>query len=454
MKIYSMRGASGLTVLILSGGAALAQQSGMPGQYSGPNVLSRWSRLPGGTNAAPTSLRVALQTSYGYLGGLSGPVNNAPDRASRSDSNNILAGGSLALTRSDRRSALTLGYQANYTYPITGSVSTYRGLNQDLNLNYERTLTRRLGFYTGHSAGSQSSILGLQRPTSQRNFFDQSYSITNEALDARMRFLNSGAGVYFRKTSRLVFSVDGGVFTVSRTSDALVSSRGERAQGEISYQTSKSQSIGLIYSFNHFYFQRGFGETFTHSAMLSLSRRFAKVWVLQLAAGPYRAESERLRTIAVDPYIAALTGQRSTIEVFQGRQVGLSGSISASATFRRSTFLTAYRRTVDPGNGVTLTAVNDLGQINYNFTATRKWSTGFSFFGSRMSPLLSGLDRNSNFRSYGGFFNTGYKLGGRFYAIANVGLQSIAYDQLNVSVIRRAASVGLAFSPGDLPLFR
>ena len=451
-------------VIVLSAGVSMAQGPGSQGVYSGPNVLSRWSRMPGNGASRGPVLSGYLNGTYSYLDGLVGPVtdfNNPgpilPGSATNipaSASHTFYGGGGLNLHRVDARSSFTVGYQGTFSRAYSKSDNAYGGANQNFNLNYERQLSRRWGFYTGHSAGSQSSILGLARPTSNRNFFDQSYSVSNEALDARLKYLNSGAGLYFQKSSRLTFSMDGGTFVVSRTSKALASSRGERAQGEIAYRTSRSQSVGFMYSFSRFYFPRGFGETYSHSVMFTYTRRLNRTWSLHAGAGPYRAESERLIAIAVDPFIAALTGQTSTISVFHGIRTGLGAQAGISGVKRHHSFNASYRRAVDPGNGLTLTALNDFGQVSYGYQASRNWSFGAALFASRLNPLLAGADRNADFRSYGGNLNASRRLTRSVHVVGNFALHTVNYDVINVNRVRRAISIGLAFSPGDLPLGR
>jgi hypothetical protein len=436
------------------------------GNYSGPNVLSRWSRMPGSQGGHGPTARFYLTGAYSYMDGLSGPITNfnvipnnpqVPAGSGQIPSagvNTAFGGGGLVVTRTDSRSSLSLGYQGAYSKAFGARTTSYQGLNQDLNLNYERRLTRRWGFYTGHTAGTQSSILGLVRQTEQRNFFDQSYTAANEALDARLNYLNSGGGLFYQMNRRVTFSMDGGVFAVSRRSQALVSSRGERAQGEVAYRISQSQSIGAVYSFSHFFFPRGFGETYTQSVMLALTRTFAKRWMAQLAIGPYRSESERLGVVAVDPYITAITGQSSTLSVFQGVNRGIGGSATVSTRLSRYSSVSAsYRRGVDPGNGVTLSSVNDYGQTTWSYGG-RAWSLGASAFGSRLKPLLQGAENRANFQSYGGAVNFSYRLSGAVHMISTVGVQSIKYDLIDLTQIRRTVSVGLGFSPGEFALSR
>lgn len=456
MSLRTILAGSAPIVILLAIPAAMSGQQGpgAPGQYSGPSVLSRWSRQEGGGQAAPTSLRGFLHTSYSFLNGLSGPINDVAVSSRPEASHNVMGGGGLVLTHLDSRSSLSLDYRANYTRAFSDSTQAYRGLNQDLNLTYERQMSRRWGFYTGHTAGNQNTILGLSRPITQRNFFDQTYSASSEALDARLKYLNSGAGLFFQKSSRLMVSADGGVFTVSRQSQALASSRGERAQGEVAYRTSRRQSIGLIYSYSHFFFPRGFGESFIHTAMLSYTRQIGRYWSLSASAGPYRSESERLRQIAVDPYIARLTGQTSTVEVFRGKQTGFTTNTNLSGRYGRHSTLIGYRRAVDPGNGITLTALTDMAQVNYSYQTRRDLALGWSLFALRMDPILQGTDRNALFRSEGGNFTASYRITSYVHVLGNAGLHSVRYQQFGFRQNRKTASIGLAFSPAVLPLHR
>ena len=445
----------------LAGAAVLAGQSGSgagaPGQFSGPNVLSRFSRLPGGGVSAPTKLRPHLIASYGYLDGLNGPVTIANGQAVRQAgaeaSHNLMLGGGISLNHVDKRSATTLGYLVNHTSAYASS-SGYDGFNQDLNLNYERQVSRRWGFYTGHTMGIQSNILGVSRANSQSNLFDQAYSAANEALDARLRFFNSGAGFYFQKSSRLVISGDGGGFAVSRASTALVSSRGERAQAEVAYRTSRSQSIGAIYSFSHFYFLRSFGESYVHSAMLSYTRRLNRHWHWTFSGGPYISQSERLRTVQVDPFIANLTGNPTTVVVFKGTNRGVGISTSLNGTYHSHTMFGSYRRAIDPGNGVTLTSLSNFANFNYGYQTTRSLSLGFSLFAGGLTPQLAGPERNADFQSHGGNFTMTYRLMPSLYATSNIGVHRVAYTDLVFKQLRKVATIGIAFSPGDLPLRR
>jgi hypothetical protein len=422
--------------------------------------------MPGGVGGRGPTLRVYLTGSYSYMDGLVGPVTQIgsienptpttpPARIPSEAVQSAFGGAGLSINRTDTRSAITLGYQATYSRAFSNSSNIYQGLNQDLNLNYERQLSRRWGFYTGHTAGTQSSVLGLVRQSEQRNLFDQSYSVANEVLDSRLNFFNSGAGTYFQMNRRITFSFDGGVFAVSRKSQALASSRGERAQGEFSYRISRAQSIGAFYSFSHFYFPRGFGETYTHSVMLALTRTFGRRWSGQLAVGPYQSESERLRSIPVDPFIAALTGQTTAISVFHGTSRGLAVSAAVSTRYRRHGFSASYRRGVDPGNGLTLSSVNDYAQTTWGYQGGRKWSLSASAYGSRLKPLLEGAERRSDFRSFGGSVNFSYRLAGPVHAVSTFAVQTVRYELLSgVTQLRRSFSVGIGYSPGEFALSR
>jgi len=241
---------------------------------------------------------------------------------------------------------------------------------------------------------------------------------------------------------------------VSRASQALVGSRGVRAQGELAYWYSRNRSVGVVYSFNHFFFPRGFGETYVHMVMATYTMRLGPNWNLQLGAGPYQADSERLRPVAVDPFIASLTGNANTVEVFEESVRGLGMNVALAGSKRRQNWLASYRRGVGGGNGVTLCSVSDSAQATYGYQTSRKSGMGVSFFLSRLRPLLTGLERNADFQSYGGSFNISYWLTDKLHVLGNVGIHHIAYQDPGVNQLRRVVMVGLAYSPSTLPLMR
>lgn len=430
----------------------LAAQSG----YGGPNILSRSAGYQGrGAGPQPLKLRASLNSNFfrtdGALGFDSGGrlVNGASDGLS--------GGFSLYGVRVQRRSQTTFGYSGAYNY--VRNLGALSGVDQTLVLQHEQQLTRRWGFYTGHHAGTQASVLRARTVGQLNQFrsnFDEAYVNYYEPVDTHLKFINSNAGFYYQKSSRLAFSMDGGLFTVRRRGTGLASANGERAQGEASYRLGPKSNISVLYNYNHFFFLNSFGESFMHGMQLSYGRRIDRIWSIYLRGGPYRVESERLRSVRVDPFVAQLIGQATTIEAFHAISNGVSAGGGLTGQGRRHGVNFVYDRSVNPGNGLTLTAMGQSATAYYNYQGLRKASLGGGFFYSALTPLLTGVvesGRNSgDFGAIGGGGGFAYRLSGPLHLMGNVEVARVRYSSTSFNTTRRTASIGVAFSPGELPL--
>lgn len=441
-------GATLMAVLLLLYPAPLSAQSG----YGGPNILSRSAGYQGRSQGlAPLRLRGSLNGNFYSTSGLLG--RGARGESILGTTDGVSAGGSLYGIQVSRRTQTTFSYSGAYNY--TRGLSAFNGIDQALVVSHERQLTRRWGFFTGHSAGSQNSVLRARTvaPQSQfRSTFDESYVNYFEPLDAKLYYLNSNAGFFYQASQRLVFSMDGGLFTVRRRGQGLASSRGERAQGEISYRLGPKDNIAVLYNHTHFFFLNSFGESYTHNVQLSYGRRINRMWSMYLRGGPYRVESERLRSVAVDPFVAALIGQTVTVEAFYGIRNGVSAGGGVTAQGRRHGVTINYDRSVNPGNGLTLTALGQTASGYYNYSGLRKLSMGFGTFYSSLTPILQGVEGQNPFGSYGAGGGFAYRLHSSLFLTGNVEAARVQYDTTSFDVNRRTVTVGLAFSPGDLPL--
>ena len=442
---------AGLLVLGLSGaGSALVAQEG----YGGPNVLSRSVGIMGRpAGLAPLRFRFFGNLSGLYNTGLTSPVTDATGRIALASTSGFSAGGGAYAVNSTRTSQTTFGYTGAYTY--THGISQFSGVNQHLVLNHERRLSRRWGFFTGHSGGTQSNVLEARR-VSQRdgafqNLFSEPYYTYFEPVDSRMQFFSSGAGFHFQKSRRVSISFDGGIFAVHR-SDSLAGARGEQAQAEVSFQISRSQTVGAVYNFNHFHYLKQFGESFVQTPMLNYSRRLNRSWNMYVRGGQYRVESDRLRTVAVDPYVAALVGQSFTVEAFHGISYGTAFGAGVNGQWsQRHGVTVSYDRSINAGNGLTLTAQSETFGGHYQFGGRRNLSYGFGVVWARLEPLLEGQTK-ATFTSYGGEAGLSYRLNSYLYATASLNSQRVSYVGTEFNRNRWTASVGISASPGELPL--
>ncbi|MCC6536584.1 MAG: hypothetical protein IT162_03480 [Bryobacterales bacterium] len=462
MSCFARHGSALVMALFLWGGPGAAGLYGQSG-YGGPNILSRSSNYIGrGQSVGPIKLRYQLNANYFHSNGLIGVSDSNTQSFTAGAMNGVSIGGGLWGTKVSRRSQTTFGYHGMYAH--SKSFSAINGSDQQMTLQHERTLTRRWGLYTGHSAGAQSTVLRSRTLIAQDQFrspFDQTYVNYNEPLDSKLYYLNSNAGLFYQASQRMVVSMDGGLFTVRRVNGPLASVRGERAQGEISYRLNARSSVSLFYNYNHFFFLRSFGESYVHTFQASYARRFSRTWAGYVRGGMFRAESERLRSVAVDPFIASLTGQVATIEAFHGIQRGVTAGAGLTATGRHHGLTISYDRSVNPGNGLSLTALGQTFTSYYNYTARRNLTAGGGFFSSQLTPLLQGLDnstvvggrvRQGQFRSYGVGGGLAYRITSVLFATLNTEVMRLQYNANAFNATGRTLSIGLAYSPGETPL--
>ena len=442
--------ALGLAGAGLGSGVLSAQNT-----YGGPNVLSRTAGIMGRpAGLAPLRFRFFGNLSGLYNTGLTTGVTDATGQIAQASTQGFSAGGGAYAINSTRATQTTFGYTGAYSY--TRGISQFSGVNQHMVVNHERRLSRRWNFFTGHSVGTQSNILEARR-VSQRdgafqNIFNEPYYSYFEPVDSKLAFFSSGAGFQFQKSRRVSISFDGGVFAVRRSGNSLASGRGEQAQAEFSYQISRTQTIGAVYNFNHFYYLRQFGESFVQTPMLTYNRLLNRSWSVFLRGGRYRVESDRLRTVAVDPFIAALVGQSFTVEAFHDVTYGTAFGAGVNGRFNQRHGITvSVDRSVNAGNGLTLTAQSTTFGSHYQFSGRRNFSFGFGAVWAQLEPILDSQTR-ANFTSYGGEGGMSYRLNSYLYATASLNSQKVRYVGTTFDRNRWTASVGISASPGELPL--
>jgi hypothetical protein len=442
--------AGALLCLAALGGSSLQGQT----NYGGPNVLSRASSIMGRpAGLAPLRVRFFGSLSGVYNSGLTSPVIGSTGNVGPASTSGFSAGGGIYSISNTRYSQTTIGYNGTYSY--THGISQFSGVNQHLAINYERMLSRRWSFFTGHSAGTQTNVLEArrvsQRDTAFQNLFGDPYYTYFEPVDAKLAFYSSGAGFHFQKSRRLSISFDGGVFAVRRNG-SLADSQGEQAQAEASYQFSRNQSIGVVFGFSHFSFNKQFGESYNLTPMLSYSRRLNRSWSMYVRGGQYRVEADRLRTVPLDPFIAFLTGRTTTVEAFHGVSKGTAFAAGINGQWTQRHGLTvSVDRSISGGNGLTLTAQSETAGAHYQFSGRKNYSFGFGYVFARLQPLLTS-QVNANYTSHGGEAGFSYRLNSYLFLTSALNSQRVGYVSTPFGRNRWTASIGIAASPGELPL--
>jgi len=307
--------------------------------------------------------------------------------------------------------------------------------------------------FVGQSALVTDQLLLGQQTRFSDNPGAQIVSPSAQLFDSRSYQLSSAGGFTYQKSARTSFSMSGGALTLQHRGRGLVGANVFQAQGSMMYKLNRRQGIGVNYNFTTFNYRRDFGEGYINSSMVIYNHQVSPRWIVTLAGGLYRVESERLARVAVDPFIAALTGQTAVIEAFHSINLGVATDVAISGRFRRSSLSVGYSRGIAPGNGVLLTSRQDAVNGQYSFLGLRNWSLGLSGSYLRFSALTQLI---APFESYWAGVGASRRLTSFLHFNSNAGM--IRSNLLRIQSgsgfqqDRFMVMGGIVFSPGDLPL--
>jgi hypothetical protein len=258
-----------------------------------------------------------------------------------------------------------------------------------------------------------------------------------------------GTGITFQKSSRLAFSAQVGAFGNERKSKQLVDSRGFMGQASAQYSISRRQYVGASFSYGTFYFPGAYGETQFWSPQGFYGFTLTRAWSVNLFAGMYNAHTDRLVSVALDPFIAQLTGQATALEIFRGDNRGFSGGGGLYGTYKQWGMSITASRGVMPGNGFYLTSEQTAVDANLSHTIGRRASWSLFARGAETKALTQQLG-NARYYSVGTSVN--YRLNNYFSFNTNVSVFRTRAAGSRIEADRFAASAGIFFTPGELPL--
>jgi hypothetical protein len=344
------------------------------------------------------------------------------------------------------RSSLGIDYRGSYRW--YNSSQYFNGTEQAFSLGYVRQMNARWVIDLRQVAGTTSfgagNFLGGTPlpPTliggSSLIFFDN-----------RTNYVQSSASTYYRQNARWTWNLNGSGFWLRRQSNSLFGMNGWFAGGSLSYAYSRRTSVALGYTFSRYEYPRAFGQTEFHSLQLGIQHRFNRIWAINLSGGVMRLDSKGLTTVALDPAIAAILGTSEVIQAFSASNAAPRYGATVNGTFRTFNVSFGYDRGAFPGNGLFLTTINDTFSGSYSYTGIRRWNFGASFNGFKA-------------RSYGATYEPIFTYGaggGVTYAMSSQWHFSGRYDWRHVNseatnFIRNSSriTVGVVWSPGDLPL--
>ena len=414
--------------------------------FGGPAILSNAGSPIGRAGGGPMAFRV-----YGSILGRYDTNLGISETADANTALRNLTGGQAGWgvfgVHQGQEYLVGLDYHGSYRRYSKGG--SRNGDNHFATLNFVYQLSPRTEIfispgaasYSFAQAGVPSSLLG----NSLTRFNDP----LNDPFDTRSNAVHASGGVAHMLADRTQISFHGSGFYVRRDNPALVDSQG--AVGGVSYRhmLGPNKAIGATYNYLFFFFPGGFGESKLHLATIDYSHQLSEVWNLQLSAGGFRSENERLTQVALDPLLAAITGQSTLLQAFRGVSYQPLIQATIARQFQRGSLSFFYNRTIHPGNAFLTTAVNERGGTQYSYTATERLNFGFTVNAQRSSALVQNVGR---YTSIGGGVGINYRLWRFIHLTARTDIRrwkirGAPLDQDRVSVM-----AGLTFSPGDRPL--
>jgi len=329
--------------------------SGAPVQeYTGPAVLSRSYSI----SQPLIPEQVKWQESVGFNAVYDTGITRQVNADGTLGAPITLTGDQLTWSLSGRhyfhRDLVSVSYSGNMSN-YAGS-NGFSGLNQSITVGYEHTLSRRITLNLSGSGSvlSQNSALENQPvgPQTIANI-NLASSPNIQIYDTGTKQFSSGADLTWQKTSRLSFSMGTSYFGISRDSPQLLGMTGQQARGDVNYRLTRKMTVGSYYSFSHYVYPHGFGNSATNTYGAIYSYAFNRTMQVRFRGGLSQVASLGLQTVPLNPFIAALLGvSTGVIDAYQDYKTS-DFSAQLIKDFRGGTTASlSYARGISPGNGV------------------------------------------------------------------------------------------------------
>jgi hypothetical protein len=413
--------------------------------YLGPGILSRGAGDIGTRAGQDVDLRFFVNATGIYDNGLQ-PY--SVDGKGQLVTVNGLWGTQVSFgaygVHTFRHARLGLDYQGAYRHYTEKTF--YDGTDHTLALGYTYQKSRRLVFDLRQMAGmiTQGASLAGALPL----MTDSLVTPASTLFDNRMSYLQSSLDVNFLKSDRTTVTFGGEGFGIWRKATGLIGMQGYMLHGAVTHRVSRRITLGLGYQHSHYDYPKAFGESDINAYYGTWAAQLSRNWTLSLNAGAYQVEVQGLQRVSVDPQIAALLGVTSTVQTFYQKSMFPQGSVKLDRKFRRADLAFGYQRGVSAGNGVYLTSQLERETASFSYTGIRKWSFSAQGGYSQLKGIGQGLQPYSQII---GNARVTYSITRPIHVFAS-------YDNRHQDIVDAfhqnsfRASVGISFSPGDVPL--
>jgi hypothetical protein len=419
--------------------------------YDGPSILSRDDSLSHGTKGAIDVFGLYAQIIGVYDSGLIAPteVQGRPTAPVASFGEEANFGANAA--HRWRRGKLSLEYRGAYRQYT--NAPAFDGLDQFLQLNYSQALLRHLTLDVKNTLGTTTLANGAFSYFPLTTL-DRLGLPTDELFDSRTNYLQSRVDLTWRLTARLSFNFGGDGFVVRRASLLLAGLNGYNARASVAYRLTPRQTISASYENTYFDFQGAYGDSRLQTTALGYSIALTREWDLSTLAGGVRVDTLGLTQVALDPTIAALTGESFAIVTFSNVLYLPVEELRLIRRFKDGSLTFDYASTVTPGNGLYLTSRQTSGTLAYSYIATRSLRARLNAGYSQLSALGQAVGKYSNLQ---GGMQVLYKLTADTYLDMRYDYRHYTthytpYDKTGDALLgndSNRVSLGVAFSLGE-----
>jgi hypothetical protein len=345
-------------------------------------------------------------------------------------------------THSWRVAQLGLDYNGNFTHYFNDG--TYDFTNQRMKLGYTYQKSRRLYFDVQGTAGTYSNYLGAVPGLSQ--------SVVTEPtllFDNRTYFLQGSVGMTYLLSPRMSFTLGGDGFTTQYQSSALVGVVGYGARAKFQYRVTRLTSIGAEYDRQHFQYPTYFGNSDINNYNMFVATQMGRYWTFSLSAGAFHTSTVGLETVALDPAIAALLGVSTTVHTFSAANWLPSGQAILRRKFKNAELIFTYGRSAAPGNGVYLSSRTQNGGATFSYMGIQRVSLAIHGGYYSLASVGQGI---APYDTYTGGVRATYNFTHALHAVAAYDVREQAIQVADYRRTSFRATLGIAFSPGSLPL--
>jgi hypothetical protein len=419
------------------------------GGYLGPGVLSRGAGDIGDRSGQPVSLRFFADVTGVYDNGIQPfSVDSKGDLVQVNGLYGIQLDFGVYGQKQGKQSVIGLDYTGNF-YHYTND-EFYDGTTHNLALGLTYQKSRRISFDFRVLAGTTTLGYGAGAFPVASVPTDIVNSPTSLLFDNRTYYGQGTADVNFILSPRTTITLGGDTFLVRRQASGLAGLDGWNARGTIQHRLSRQQSIGVLYQHMFYNFPPAFGQSDTDMMEGFFSTSLGRQWTFNVHGGAFRTDVQGLTIVQLNPVIAALLGQGFGVQAFNKTDIYPSGSVMLNGRLNKTTSIqVSYTRSVTPGNGVYLTSRQDAGFGSLSYTGIKKWNLGASGGYYKLASIGQGIPAYGQWAGGAGFT---YGITRSIHIVGRADFRHQNIQTLGLRETGTRATLGLAFSPGNVPL--